>query len=447
MWAPYQNRLWIKIQGKGSYEMERGDKGYFTLELCGVKPGDLYWLMLSDGSLIPDPASRFQPEGVHGPSSIIDPSYPWRYDRVRVALEDLVIYEVHIGTFTPKGTFDAAIEKLDHLVNLGVTAIEIMPIAQSPGDRDWGYNGVYLYAVQNTYGGPSGFRRFVDEAHARGLAVILDVVYNHIGPEGNYMGRLGPYLTNRYRTPWGLTFNFDGPGSDEVRRFILDNVRFWLSEYRVDGLRLDAIHAIYDNSLRHILQEIAEVTHSLGGFVIAESDLNDPKIVSRECGYGLDAQWNDDFHHAVHAYITGETTGYYADFGSIGDIAKAYREVFVYDGKYSRYRGKTHGAPVGDLDGCRFVVYIQNHDQVGNRGGGERLSSLVDKKTYLAAASLYMLSPYIPMIFMGEEYFEKKPFLYFSSFSDRLSLDVHSNHFILVHGLIQGLPPLPAGSL
>lgn len=294
-----------------------------------------------------------------------------------------------------------------------------MPVAQFPGIRGWGYDGVYLYAVQNSYGGPTGLKRLVNEAHKRQLGIILDVVYNHVGPEGNYMGLLGPYFSSKYKTPWGLTFNYDDRGSDEVRRFVLENLEYWIKEFHIDGFRLDAVHAIVDTSPTHILEEIADLAHAHGKLVIAESDLNDPRIVNpkEKCGYGVDAQWVDDFHHAIHAFITGERQGYYSDFGELQDIVKSLRDTFVYDGKFSRFRGKTHGKPVY-LDGCSFVVYIQNHDQVGNRGGGERLSVLVDEERLKMAASLYILSPYIPMIWMGEEYGERNPFYYFSDFSD-----------------------------
>lgn len=421
LWAPYQRNVKLKILNKGIYEMERDEKGYFTITLNNVKVGDRYKYILDDASEVPDPASRYQPEGVHGHSEIISLDFKGDDENgVKVKREDLIIYELHTSTFTSEGTFEGVIKKLDYLKELGVTAIEIMPIAQFPGKKDWGYDGVYLYAVQNSYGGPIGFRNLVNEAHKLGLAIILDVVYNHVGPEGNYMAKLGPYFSEKYKTPWGLAFNFDDAGSDEVRKFILENVEYWINEFHVDGFRLDAVHAIIDNSPKHILEDIADVVHKYGKIVITESDLNDPRVVNpkEKCGYNTDAQWVDDFHHAIHAFLTGERQGYYSDFGSLDDIVKSSKEVFVYDGKYSNFRRKTHGKPIGDLDGCKFVVYIQNHDQVGNRGGGERLIKLVDKESYKIAAALYMLSPYIPMIFMGEEYGEENPFYYFSDFSD-----------------------------
>ncbi|QXJ29375.1 Malto-oligosyltrehalose trehalohydrolase [Saccharolobus shibatae B12] len=419
LWAPYQKSVKLKVLEKGLYEMERDDKGYFTITLNNVKVGDRYKYVLDDASEIPDPASRYQPEGVHGPSQIIQESKEFNNETF-LKKEDLIIYEIHVGTFAPEGTFEGVIRKLDYLKDLGITAIEIMPIAQFPGKRDWGYDGVYLYAVQNSYGGPEGFRKLVDEAHMKGLGVILDVVYNHVGPEGNYMVKLGPYFSQKYKTPWGLTFNFDDAESDEVRKFILENVEYWIKEYNVDGFRLDAVHSIIDTSPKHILEEIADVVHKYNRIVIAESDLNDPRVVNpkEKCGYNIDAQWVDDFHHSIHAYLTGERQGYYLDFGNLDNIVKSYKDVFVYDGKYSKFRRKTHGKPVGELDGCNFVVYIQNHDQVGNRGKGERIIKLVDKESYKIAAALYILSPYIPMIFMGEEYGEQNPFYFFSDFSD-----------------------------
>nr|3VGE_A Chain A, Malto-oligosyltrehalose trehalohydrolase [Saccharolobus solfataricus]3VGF_A Chain A, Malto-oligosyltrehalose trehalohydrolase [Saccharolobus solfataricus] len=419
LWAPYQKSVKLKVLEKGLYEMERDEKGYFTITLNNVKVRDRYKYVLDDASEIPDPASRYQPEGVHGPSQIIQESKEFNNETF-LKKEDLIIYEIHVGTFTPEGTFEGVIRKLDYLKDLGITAIEIMPIAQFPGKRDWGYDGVYLYAVQNSYGGPEGFRKLVDEAHKKGLGVILDVVYNHVGPEGNYMVKLGPYFSQKYKTPWGLTFNFDDAESDEVRKFILENVEYWIKEYNVDGFRLSAVHAIIDTSPKHILEEIADVVHKYNRIVIAESDLNDPRVVNpkEKCGYNIDAQWVDDFHHSIHAYLTGERQGYYTDFGNLDDIVKSYKDVFVYDGKYSNFRRKTHGEPVGELDGCNFVVYIQNHDQVGNRGKGERIIKLVDRESYKIAAALYLLSPYIPMIFMGEEYGEENPFYFFSDFSD-----------------------------
>jgi len=417
IYAPYIEKLEISISSLGKYELEKDDLGYFRGAIDNVREGMEYKLILDEKDTIPDPLSKFQPHGVYGSSAIIPQNFNIP-EINRLKLEDLIIYEIHVGTFSQRGDFKGVIEKLDYLKDLGVTAIEIMPIAQFPGNKDWGYDGTFLFAVQNTYGGPYGFAELVSEAHKRNIGVILDVVYNHVGPEGNFLVKLGPYFSNKYNTPWGPTFNFDDRGSDGVREMVLDNVKYWLDVFKVDALRLDAVHAIIDTSPKHILQEIAEVVHERNRLVIAESDLNDPKIIRQDCGYNIDAQWNDDFHHSIHAYITGEKHTYYMDYGSIDDVKKAFTDVFVFDGRYSRYRRKTHGALVGDLSRCKFVVYIQNHDQVGNRGNGERLSVITDKETYLIASTLYLLSPYIPLIFMGEEYFERNPFLFFSDFSD-----------------------------
>jgi maltooligosyltrehalose trehalohydrolase len=341
-------------------------------------------------------------------------------------LADAVLYEVHIGTFTPAGTFDAATEKLDHLVDLGVTALELMPVAEFPGERGWGYDGVDLYAPHHGYGGPDGLKRLVDACHRRGLAVVLDVVYNHLGPAGNYLREFGPYFTGRYSTPWGDATNFDGSYSDEVRRFCIDNALMWLRHYHIDGLRLDAVHAIFDRSAVNILEqladEVSELATTLGRrlFVIAESDLNDPRVVwdSERGGYGIDAQWSDDFHHALHALLTGEKNGYYADFGRVEDVAVALQRAFVYDGRYSRFRRRRHGRSTNGLGGNRFLAYLQNHDQIGNRALGERTSALIDLDLLKVGAALVMTSPFVPMLFQGEEWAASTPFLYFTDHRD-----------------------------
>jgi maltooligosyltrehalose trehalohydrolase len=383
----------------------------------------------------PDPRSRYQPEGVHGPSEVVDPgAFRWTDGEWRgTAREDLVIYELHTGTYTPEGTFESIIPHVHYLRDeLGVTAIELMPVAQFPGTRNWGYDGVYSFAPQNSYGGPSGLKRLVDACHAAGLAVLLDVVYNHFGPEGNYLGEYGPYFSAKYRTPWGLAVNYDDRGCDEVRRFVVDNARYWLSEYHFDGLRLDAIHGIFDFSPKHILAEIADAVREEEAsqrrklHVIAESDLNDPRVIEPRAigGYDLDAQWSDDFHHSVHSYLTGERFSYYSDFGSLDDIVKSILEGFVYDGRYSRFRGMAHGAPPpAKLAGDRFVICIQNHDQVGNRPDGARLASLLDTPALKLAAGLLLLSPYVPLLFMGEEFGERAPFYYFTSHGDPRLVD------------------------
>jgi maltooligosyltrehalose trehalohydrolase len=365
---------------------------------------------------------------VHGPSAVDDPTtFAWTDDAFRAPpLCELVIYELHVGTFTEAGTFDAAIAQLADLSELGVTAVEIMPVGEFPGARNWGYDGVDLWAPQSTYGGPEGLRRFVDACHARGLAVVLDVVYNHFGPEGNYLERFAPYLSETHHTPWGQALNVDGPGSDEVRRYLLGNALHWLDEYHVDALRLDAIHGIVDTSAEPFLRELADEVARLGErrrrrlTLIAESDLNDPRVLHAAAigGLGLDSAWSDDLHHAVHAHVTGERDGYYGDFGTLADIAKALRQGFVYDGRVSQYRGRRHGAPPAGLDGRRFVVFGQNHDQIGNRALGDRLTTIVDRETVKLVAGLVLLSPFVPLLFMGEEYGETAPFLYFTDHGD-----------------------------
>jgi maltooligosyltrehalose trehalohydrolase len=337
-----------------------------------------------------------------------------------------VIYELHIGTFSPEGTFDGVIGRLEHLAGLGVTHVELMPVAEFPGVRGWGYDGVDLWAPHHAYGGPDGLKRLVDACHARGLAVLLDVVYNHLGPSGNYLGRFGPYFTSRFRTPWGDAMNFDGAGSDEVRRFVCDNARMWLRDYHVDGLRLDAVHAIADGSAVHILEQLAQEVEKLAAslgrhlVLIAESNLNDPRIVQPPSagGYGIDAQWNDDFHHALHTVLTGERHGYYADFGRLADLATAFRRGFVYAGEYSVFRDRRHGRPAIGVSGNRFVVSAQNHDQVGNRALGERASLLMSEGRLHIAAALLLTSPFVPMLFQGEEWGASTPFLYFTDHAE-----------------------------
>jgi maltooligosyltrehalose trehalohydrolase len=407
-----------------------GQSGFYTLFVKGLGPGTRYLYVLDGEYARPDPASRFQPEGVHGPSEAVDPkTFPWEdHDWKGISLEEMILYEIHTGTFTREGSFEAIIPSLDYLKNdLGITAIELMPVAQFPGERNWGYDGTYLYAPQNSYGGPSGLKRLINACHQKGLAVIFDVVYNHLGPEGNYLANYGPYFTDRYKTPWGSAINFDGPESDEVRNFIIDNALYWVTEYHIDGLRIDAIHGIFDFSARHILYDIRETVHQqakkLGRAVcvIAESDLNDVRVIDspRKGGYGLDAQWNDDFHHCLHTLLTGEQHGYYQDFGEVEQLAKSLREGFVYSGQYSSYRKRRHGSSSKHLPPPKFVVFSQNHDQVGNRAKGDRLSTLLPFEALKLAAAIVLLSPNIPLLFMGEEYGEKAPFQYFVSHSDQ----------------------------
>jgi maltooligosyltrehalose trehalohydrolase len=429
VWAPQAAGLSVRLLGERSRTVPlraQGD-GYFA-GTATARAGERYLYRFADGSERPDPASRFQPQGVHGPSEIVDPrAFSWRDGAWRgLPLEEYVIYELHVGIFTAEGTFAAAIARLDYLADLGVTAVELMPVAQFPGERNWGYDGACPFAPQNSYGGPEGLKRLVDACHRRGLAVILDVVYNHLGPEGNYLGCFGPYFTDRYRTPWGEAVNFDGPESDAVRHFFVSNALYWVSEYHLDALRLDAIHGIFDFSARHILQEIAEAVHGqarrLGREVqvIAESSLNDARTVTAPGfgGFGLDAQWNDDFHHALHTLLTGERDGYYVDFGEFSQLVKAFREGFVYSGEYSRYRRRRHGSSSATIEPGKFVAFAQNHDQVGNRMIGERLGHCVTPEQLKLAAGTVLLSPCLPLLFMGEEYGESAPFPYFIHHGD-----------------------------
>ncbi len=427
VWAPNATRVSMQIEGGETHPLAPSGGGVFEETIRGVRVGTDYRYVL-DGAAVPDPVSRYQPAGVHGPSRVVDPSrYRWNDTGWRgLTMADAVIYELHAGTFSDDGTFRGVVPHLRELRELGITAIEIMPVAEFPGSRNWGYDGVHLYAPQSTYGGPEELRALVDAAHAEGLAVILDVVYNHLGPEGNYLGSFGPYFTGRYTTPWGQALNYDDAQCDEVRRFIIDNALYWVTEFHVDGLRLDAIHGIFDFSPRHILRDIAESVHDQASLlgrqvvVIGESDLNDPRVVrtSDACGYGLDGQWADDLHHGIHAALTGEKNGYYSDFGGVTPVATALRTPFVFDGRYSQHRKRRHGAPATGIPADRFVVCIQNHDQVGNRAFGDRIAALVGLPKSRLAAALLLLSPYVPLLFMGEEYGETNPFQYFVSHGD-----------------------------
>ena len=429
VWAPQADRLTLRLASTSERLIPMEKEGdYHSVVVDDAPAGSRYFFRFDDGSDLPDPASRSQPEGVHGPSEVISTDYEWQDGGWRgLPLADQIFYELHVGTFSAEGTFEGVISHLDRLRDLGITTIELMPIAQFPGQRNWGYDGVYPYAAQHSYGGPDGLQRLVEACHERGMAIALDVVYNHFGPEGNYVPRFGPYFTDRYQTPWGSAINFDGAGSDEVRRFFIENALYWTTEFHVDVLRLDAVHAISDLSAYPFLRELSEAVRAraalLGRSVqlIAESDLNDPRVLrpAAQSGLGLDAQWSDDFHHALHALITGERSGYYEDFGRVSDLAGAFRRTFVYDHRYSPHRRRHHGAPVEDVNMSSFVVYAQNHDQVGNRMLGERIASMATFEQCKLAAAAVLLSPYIPMLFMGEEYGEKAPFLYFTSHSDQ----------------------------
>lgn len=430
VWAPHAKELEVHIVAprERTFALRAEPDGYFAGNMPEVAAGARYLLRLNRGNERPDPASRLQPDGVHGPSEVVDSQLAWTDQNWRgVPLEQCVFYELHVGTFTPEGTFDAIIPRIPALRELGVNFIELMPVAQFPGSRNWGYDGVYPYAAQSSYGGPAGLRRLVNACHAHGMGVALDVVYNHLGPEGNYLGEYGPYFTNRYRTPWGEALNFDGPASDHVRRFFIENALYWVAECHIDALRLDAVHAIVDVSALPFLEELGVAVHEFAGkagrqvHVIAESDRNDSRFIRPRPsgGMGLDAQWSDDFHHSLHALLTGERSGYYEDFGKVEHLTRAYSEGYVYSGQYSSYRKRRHGNVSKDLPARQFVVSAQNHDQVGNRRLGERFGQLLPFESQKLAAGVLLLSPCVPLLFMGEEYGETAPFQYFVSHGDR----------------------------
>jgi maltooligosyltrehalose trehalohydrolase len=429
VWAPRQSRVSVKIVYPKELllPMKADGYGYWHIDNVDVTAGARYYYQLGDYLDRPDPASRFQSQGVHGPSEVISPFYDWHdLEWNGIALEKYIIYELHIGTFTKDGTFDAAIGKINYLKDLGITAIELMPVAQFPGSRNWGYDGAYHFAVQNSYGGPEGLKRFVDECHKNKIAVVLDVVYNHFGPEGTYVNEFGYYFTEKYHTPWGSAINFDDSWSDGVRNYFFQNAIEWFSEYHIDALRLDAIHGIFDFGGNHFLHELAQKTEEYSiqsgrkRFLIAESDLNDTRVILpyELNGYGLDAQWHDDFHHAIIALVTGERKSYYGDFGSIEQLEKAYRDGFVYSWEYSRNRKRHHGTSSVNIPGKQFVVCIQNHDQVGNRLLGERVSQLVPFEALKLLTGALLVSPYVPLLFMGEEFAADTPFMYFISHGD-----------------------------
>lgn len=427
VWAPDARSVALRCLGE-TRAMQRGPEGYYAVTVRSDCRGADYFYVLDEQRERPDPASRFQPLGVHGASRVVDPgSFAWDdADWQGLALKDYAAYELHIGTFTREGTFEAAIARLPYLRALGVTAIEIMPVAEFPGARNWGYDGVSLFAPHHAYGGPEGLKTLVDACHRAGLAAILDVVYNHLGPEGNYLAEFGPYFTDRYKTPWGPALNFDGPHSDPVRRFFLDNALYWLREYHFDALRLDAIHGIFDFSAHHILAEMAVAVNAEAErqgrplYLIAESDLNDARVVDAAArgGHGVHAQWLDDFHHCVHTALLGRGQGYLQDFGSPGDLPKCLTTGFVYDGRYSTYRRRTFGNSSAHLPGGRFMVCVQNHDQVANACRGRRLGPLAGFEREKLAAVLLVTAPYLPLLFQGQEYGETAPFHYFVSHGD-----------------------------
>ncbi len=462
VWAPKAKSVAVRLLDPEErlVKMEALKDGFYQAIIEGVQPGTRYFYRLDGERDRPDPASRFQPEGVHGPSQVIDPTFAWEDSCWSgIPLQHYIIYELHVGTFTPEGTFEAIIPRLEWLKELGITAIEIMPVAQFPGTRNWGYDGVDLFAVQDSYGGPEGFKKLINACHQAELAVILDVVYNHLGAEGNYLWDYGPYFTERYKTPWGSSVNFDGPGSDQVRRYFIENALYFLRDFHVDALRLDAIHAMLDFSAGTFLEELSAVLDreavylNRNVYLIAESDLNDARVVrSHEShGYGLDAQWCDDFHHSVHVLLTGESQGYYQDYYDsegaepLKFLFKALTEGYVYSGQYSPARGRRHGNSSREIPAYRFVVCIQNHDQVGNRMEGERLSVLVSWERLKLGVGVLLLSPYIPLLFMGEEYGETAPFLYFVSHTDEQLVELvrQGRKEEFSHFMSHGEPPDP----
>jgi maltooligosyltrehalose trehalohydrolase len=428
VWAPDADAVEVDIS-EHRYPMTRTNHGWWQATVGSAHPGTDYGFSFDDGPVLADPRSAWQPDGVHGLSRVVDHSeFRWQTTTWRGRqLLGAVFYELHIGTFTPGGTFDSAIEQLDHLVELGADVVEILPVAAFPGRHGWGYDGVFLYAVHEPYGGPDGLRRFVDACHHRGLAVVLDVVYNHFGPDGNVVAAFGPYFNDTYATPWGQAINYGGAGSAAVRRFAVDNALMWLRDYRVDGLRLDAVHAILDTSAVHLLEQVSSEVQALSAelgrplAIVAESDLNDPRLITSPDagGYGLDAQWSDDFHHALHSVVTGETSGYYEDFGTLADLARALTHGYVYAGRYSHHRQRRHGRPLPPtISGHRLLGYSQDHDQIGNRAAGERLAGLVSPGLVKVAAALVLTSPFTPMLFMGEEWSASTPWQFFTDHED-----------------------------
>lgn len=430
VWAPLQKNLRLKLINQSKIiDLQKDQNGYFFGEIKNVRANDLYYYITDNDSLRPDPVSRFLPKTVHGPSAVFDPdAYQWHDAHWKgVEQEKLIIYECHIGTFTTEGTFTAAIKKLPYLQDLGITCLEIMPINQFPGRWNWGYDGASLYAVQNSYGGPNGLKQLIDACHQHRIAVCLDVVYNHFGPEGTYLADFGPYFSEKYNNPWGKALNVDGPFSDEVRHFLIQNALYWLDEYHFDALRLDAIQGIYDLSAYPFLEELNDQVmhyakdHNRQIYLTAESDLNDARIIrdKKQGGYGLQCSWCDDFHHSLHVALTNEQRDYYIDFNGIENLAKSLKTRYVYDGQYTPFRKRCHGNHSADLPPKKFIICLQNHDQIGNRVDGSRIIQQISFEAYKLAAVVTILSPYIPLIFMGQEYGEEAPFLYFIDYGDQ----------------------------
>ena len=428
VWAPLQDKVDLVLEQRPAiiHPMTRNELGFWTLTLP-VEPGTPYRYRLNEKDAYPDPASFYQPQGVHGPSVVALRDFPWDDQNwTGIPMTNMIIYELHTGCFSATHDFEGVIRRLDYLLELGINTIELMPLAQCPGRRNWGYDGVAAFAIQSSYGSIGDFQRLVNTAHAKGIAVIVDVVYNHMGPEGNYLPLFGPYFSKKYSTPWGSPLNFDGPWSDGVRNYFLQNARMWLEDYHVDGLRLDAVHAIYDFSAYHFMQELkdlaldVETRTGMKKTLICEMDLNDPRYINpvEKGGYGLDGQWIDEFHHALRTLMTGERNAYYEDFGDISHLEKAYRQTYVYNGTYSRHRKRTFGGRADSNPYSQFVVFSQNHDQVGNRALGDRLTHNLSFEQLKLAAAAVLLSPYVPLLFMGEEYGEKNPFRFFTDFGD-----------------------------
>jgi maltooligosyltrehalose trehalohydrolase len=430
VWGPQAHSLCVEVNGN-YFRSVKDDGGTWVADV-DLDHGDKYRIEIDGNVCVPDPRSPRQPNGVHAFSQHVDHSlFEWTDTNWQARpLSSAILYEFHVGTFTEEGTFDAAVERLDHLADLGITHIELMPVASFQGNRGWGYDGVALFAPHEAYGGPTGLKHLVNACHARGIGVLLDVVYNHLGPSGNYLPLFGPYFSDRHTTPWGKAINFDGPDSDEVRRFFCDNALMWLRDYHFDGLRLDAVHAIVDTSAIPFLEQLASEVNDLKAHLgrhlvlIAESDLNDPRVIRAPQlgGYGIDAQWSDDIHHSLHSVLTGEREGYYADFGSVDDLATSMQRPYVYAGRHSPHRRRIHGRPPLGLDGHQFVAFLQNHDQLGNRARGERLCHLTNVDRMKIGAALILTSPYIPMLFQGEEWRSSSPFLYFVDFDEEPEL-------------------------
>jgi maltooligosyltrehalose trehalohydrolase len=430
VWAPGHKKMELKILASDAspQRMVQDEWGYWKITLPGLTAGTRYVYLLEDGSEQADPASVSQPEGVHGPSEVVNRSFDWTDETWKgLAIEDLIIYELHTGTFTKEGTFKGIEKKLDYLKALGINAIEIMPVAEFSGTRNWGYDGVFPFAIHRTYGKMDDLKALVDAAHKKEIAVLLDVVYNHMGPEGSCLKAFTPdYFSDKYHTPWGDALNFDGPNSDGVRNYFIQNALMWLDEFHIDGLRMDAVHALYDQSAFHIMEEFKTAVNGLEQrtarkkILIAEFDLNDPRYIRsiEKGGYGIDGQWIDEFHHALHSVLTGETNGYYEDFGSLEHLASAFRNSYVYNGIYSRRRKKIIGLEAENPYG-QYIVFSQNHDHIGNRPLGDRLTATLPFEALKLAAATVLLSPYVPLLFMGEEYGEKKPFLYFADYEDK----------------------------